>query len=117
MENNLGLNLKELDGGKVTYENKKFTGSLKTIARLEKDGIVTAVSFVKGENKNLPAYLSLAQRLAGSDNAMELLGKETRELMLKGMTQASIATKLGKSVGYISQIVMLYRLNEYILQK
>ena len=112
MENNLGLNINELDGGKVTYENKKFTGSLRTIARLEKDGMIVAVSFVKGENKNLQAYLSLAQRLAGNDNMMEILAKETRELLSKGMTQARVASELDKAVGYINQIVMLYQLNK-----
>lgn len=109
---NLGFDITKLNGGNVTYENRKFVGGLKTIARLEQNGIITEVSYVKGENNNLSAYLALATRMSeNGKNKTSDLANDIRHLLSYGLTQLEVANKLDKKKSYINQVVMLYQLN------
>lgn len=108
---NLGFDITKLDGGRVSYENRKFVGGLKTIARLEKNGIITEVSYVTGENNNLSAYLALATRMSeNGKNKTSEVADSIRSLLSFGLTQAEISEKIDKKKAYVSQIVMLYQL-------
>lgn len=108
---NLGFDIEKLDGGTVTYENRKFVGGLKTIARLEKKGIITEASYVNGENNNLSAYLALATRMSeNGKNKTSDVASSIRLLLSLGLTQAEISSKIDKKKAYVSQVVMLYQL-------
>lgn len=110
---NLGFDINELNGHKVEYENIRFTGTKRTIARLyDNDGMVKSISFVAGEDNNLQAYLSLATKLAKEDKVMDKLAKEIYAMLCKGMTHAMIAKEINRAIPYVSQIVMLYKLKE-----
>lgn len=104
------MNLYKMNGKRITYQNKRFQGEVKTIARLlNKHDQVVEVAFVGGENNFLAGYLAL-KRKVGKESRKNQLARQARRLLNKGMKQKEIAAEMGIGYVYLNQLIMLFQL-------
>lgn len=109
--NKFGIDISRLGNGTIDYENRKYLGKEKTIARYTEDGIVTNVVIVDGYDNNLKCFGLMIDKVDRNDDNMSAMATRIRELVRKRKTAKEIGIDINKKPPYVSQIMMLYRIN------
>jgi hypothetical protein len=105
----------KIGDGTVSYEKRKFTGSVKILGRYREapDKDVTravVVEAIDGADNELRAYGTLLINLSAKQSGRDDLAQTIRNLANLDKSFVEIATLLNKSPAYISQTAMLYEI-------